>query len=71
MFRGAAFETIRTGPPYDPTTALRDYFSRKCRFGFSTVTIVFGGMLFTSETLAPTAELAPITVSPPRIVALA
>jgi len=47
------------------------YFSRNFSDGFSTVTIVFGGMLFVSDTLAPIAEPAPITVSPPSTVALA
>ena len=56
-----------------PITLCRNvrYFSRNRSDGFSTVTIVFGGTLLVSETLAPIAEFAPITVSPPRIVALA
>ena len=48
-----------------------DYFSRNRNSGFSTVTSVFGRMLFVIETLAPIVEPAPMTVSPPNTVALA
>ena len=44
--------------------------SRNRRDGFSIVTIVFAGMLRLSVTLEPTCEPAPMTVVPPRIVAL-
>lgn len=44
--------------------------SRNRRFGFSTVTTVFGGICLSMiETLAPITEFAPITVSPPSTVA--
>ena len=37
--------------------------------GLSSITVVPGGTLWVSHTLPPTVELAPMMVSPPRIVA--
>lgn len=41
------------------------------RFGFSSVTIMFGPTLPVNQTLEPITVFSPTTVSPPRIVALA
>jgi len=42
---------------------------RRCSRGCSIATRVFGGSEWVSHTLPPTTQLAPTTVSPPRIVA--